>query len=113
MKMSIGEFIKLFREYSGLKTSVEEINRLALNKAVELVFQNTNKEDDKYGAALKECTNLEQVARLVSRDYGAYTVYMSGLIIILDELTRDMIWNAEQKQLINGLLDSLEVFHEV
>jgi hypothetical protein len=110
---TIGEFLEQFILHSGLQTSFEDVMRLTLEKSIDLSYKYDPALGAQYVEELNNCQTMQQVRDLIQSKQQYYTVFMSALIIVLEELTRGMHWEGEQKAAINQLLDSLQLFEEV
>src|SRR5688572_13186732 len=105
--LTIGDFLEQFILYSGLQVPFDDILRLTLEKSIDLSLKHSAHLGAEYVEALNHCQTMEQVKELIQTNQSYYTVFMSALIMVLEELTRGMHWEGENKLRINELLDNL------
>lgn len=109
--MTVGDFIVAFAQTVGLTQSLDSIVGETLQRAIELIYSNDDPNDDVFADALRQCRSAAEVTDLIEAHEEYYTIFMSALMIILEEKTQHMSFTPEQHEIVNQLLDQVELFN--
>lgn len=104
------QFIEDFIKASGLKVSVEVILEETVAKAAELIETNDEPLDDKFAEALRLTKSQEEFADLVKENPEYYVLFISALMVVLDEKTQNMTFTPDQKTKLSAILDRVKMF---
>lgn len=107
------DFIEDFRKVTGLRESVNEIITETVNKAVELIETNTEPLDDKFAEALRLTKSNQELAELVKENPEYYVLFISALMVVLDEKTSNMTFTTEQKTQLQTILSKITLFDQL
>ncbi len=108
--MNIGEFITTFSQTVGLQESLEKILWDTVNRAIDLIYEDDDQYNDIFAEELKIVKSAEELKELVENHEEYYRIFMSALLIILEEKTRHLDFSPEQSSIVNKLLDEIDVF---
>lgn len=110
--MTVGDFIAIFLQTVGLPDTLEDIINATINRAIELVANDGDPSNDDFIDDIKRARTPEEIKYLMESNADYYNIFMSTLIIILEEKTRHMTFTPEQSEVVNNLLDKLEMFNQ-
>jgi transcriptional/translational regulatory protein YebC/TACO1 len=110
---SVGEFIQSFIDILNLNYTADQIIQAALQRSVELIYSDSDTTNDIFVKYLEDCQDWEEIKQFMEENYEYYEFFMSAVVIIFEEVTRDMQFTPEQSRQVNELLDQLEGFEEV
>ncbi|MFW5702380.1 MAG: hypothetical protein ACOCXP_00235 [Candidatus Dojkabacteria bacterium] len=106
--MQARKFIKKFIDITDIPGTPEEIAKASVAKAIEMIETNDDPLDDKFAEALKASSGDQQaMVELVEDNSEYYVLFVSGMMVELEERYNTVQLSDQQQIELNGLLDKL------
>jgi hypothetical protein len=110
----VKDFIAKFIDITEIFESVEGIAKQSIRKAIEMIEGNDDTLDDHYAEAFRMAKDEVEQQRLVEEYPEYYIIFLSALMVVLEEKIKDKQLDASQKKELNELLDTVDpIFTEL
>jgi predicted RNase H-like nuclease len=110
----VKDFIAKFIDITEIFESVEGISKETIRRSIEMIEENDDTLDDHYAEAFRMAKDEVEQQKLVEDYPEYYIIFLSALMVVLEEKIKDKQLDTKQKKDLSELLDTIEpIFTEL